>query len=88
LGWEDPNKAHLREKLAILNAYLLPGKDLASLYEEITPVNTFRLIVNQYFGTDLEQLDDVSYFSTWAHPYRFINVTDEIRSDAAPRPSD
>jgi len=88
LGWEDPNKAHLREKLAILNAYLLPGKDLASLYEEITPVNTFRLIFNQYFGTDLEQLEDVSYFSTWAHPYRFINVTDVIRSDGAPRPSE
>jgi hypothetical protein len=51
------------------------------LYEEITPVNTFRLIFNAYLGTDLELLEDRSYYSTWAHPYRFVDVTDEVRAE-------
>jgi hypothetical protein len=88
LDWEDPDNPHLQDRFAILNAYLLPGKHSASLYEEITPVNTFRLIFNQYFGTALEQLEDESYFSTWTRPYEFINVTHEVQSDGARSPSE
>jgi hypothetical protein len=29
----------------------------------VTPVNSFRLIFNAYFGTDLEILDNRSYYS-------------------------
>ena len=42
----------------ILNALYLPGVDKAVLYDSISPVNTFRLIFNQYFGTDYELLPD------------------------------
>jgi hypothetical protein len=56
-GW-DP-----RYRLQILNAYYLPngGDDL--LYPEITPVNTFRLIFDYYFGGQFKFLKDNSYFS-------------------------
>jgi hypothetical protein len=40
--------------------YILGGEDL--LYASITPVNIFRVVLNQYFGTDLELLEDVHYF--------------------------
>ena len=43
----------------------------------LTPVNTFRLIFNHYFGTDLELLKDESYFSTWDRPYEFVRFTDD-----------
>ena len=33
------------------------------LYSKITPVNTFRLILDTYFGSDYGLLEDVSYFS-------------------------
>jgi hypothetical protein len=79
LDWDEPTNTQFKERLAILNAYLLPGDGTASLYDEITPVNTFRLIFNEYFGTDLEQLEDESYFSTRERPYEFINVTDAVR---------
>lgn len=47
----------------ILNVYYLPdgGDDL--LYPTISPVNTFRVILNHYFGTNLELLEDIHYQS-------------------------
>lgn len=78
LDWEDPNNTNFRERLSILNAYYLPGGDWQELYEGITPVNTFRVILNRYFGTDYQLLKDISYFSTWSHPYKFIDVTDAV----------
>ena len=47
----------------ILNAYYLPGVDSTVLYSDITPVNSFRIIFNQYFGTNFELLEDKSYTS-------------------------
>ena len=42
----------------ILNAMYLPGMDTEMLYDNISPVNTFRLIFNQYFGADYPLLED------------------------------
>jgi len=78
LDWDDPYNTDLKERLSILNAYYLPGKGSTKLYAGITPANTFRIILNQYFGTNYELLDDESYFSTYSRPYVFMNVTDEI----------
>jgi hypothetical protein len=75
---EDPEKSYLPERLGILNAYYLPDTGGAQLYDGITPVNTFRVVFNQYFGTDLELLEDEVYFATRSHPYEFIDVTDEV----------
>jgi hypothetical protein len=65
-----------RERMRILNAYYLPGVD-ANVYPTITPVNTFRVIFNTYFGQNLELLDDVSLYSIYQHPfdYRVIKNT-------------
>jgi membrane-anchored protein YejM (alkaline phosphatase superfamily) len=65
----------LRERLSILNAIYLPETDYSGLYPDITPVNTFRFILNRYFGAKLELLKDESYFSPWSRPYDFLNVT-------------
>ena len=42
----------------ILNAMYLPGMDADMLYDNISPVNTFRLIFNYYFGTDYPLLEN------------------------------
>ncbi len=44
----------------ILNAYYLPGDGEAQLYQTISPVNTFRVILNQYFGGQQSRLPDQS----------------------------
>jgi hypothetical protein len=80
LVWEDPGKTNFKECMSILNAYYLPNNGDAHLYDEITPVNTFRIIFNHYFGTDYELLEDKSYFSTAKHPYKFMDVTDKMDS--------
>lgn len=51
------NNLSIKERTSILNAYLVPeGND--DLYESISPVNSFRLVFNKYFGQNLELLDD------------------------------
>jgi hypothetical protein len=49
------------ERFSILNAIYLPGKKNV-LYEGVTPVNTFRLIFNEYFGTNYQRLPDKNIF--------------------------
>jgi hypothetical protein len=45
----------------ILNAYYLPDGGEQQLYPTITPVNTFRVIFDRYFGAHLGLLPDKSY---------------------------
>jgi hypothetical protein len=47
--------------LPILNAYYLPGVDPAVLYRTISPVNTFRVVFNSYYGGAYELLPDDSF---------------------------
>jgi hypothetical protein len=84
LEWDDPQKSSLEERMSILNAYYLPHDGHELVYDEITPVNTFRIICNHYFGTGYELLGDQSYFSDHQHPYKFINVTDQATSGIHP----
>lgn len=47
-------------RFTILNAYYLPD-GYEALYPSITPVNSFRTILSEYFGADYPLLPDVSY---------------------------
>lgn len=76
--WQDASQAQLQEKMRILNAYYLPNIDSANLYLSITPVNSFRVIFNLYFATDLELLPDKSYAYAARNPYEFFDVTDRV----------
>ena len=46
-----------------LLAYYLPGHGSAKLYPSISPVNSFRLIFDEYFGANYPLLPDLSYIS-------------------------
>jgi hypothetical protein len=61
----------------ILNAYYLPGLDQTKLYDSITPVNSFRVVLDHYFGTDMDLLEDKTYYSTYKNPYDFTDTTKE-----------
>ena len=81
LDWEDENKTNMHERMSILNAYYLPEKGKAMLYDSITPVNSFRVVLNTLFDADLELLEDRSYFARWSRPYDFIDVTDRLEEE-------
>ncbi|MBN2411389.1 sulfatase-like hydrolase/transferase [candidate division KSB1 bacterium] len=75
LDWKSMEKTNLKERFSILNAYYLPANGDSLLYKSITPVNTFRVILNRYFDTNLELLRDESYYSTWTRPYDYKKVS-------------
>ncbi len=69
---------NFRERMPILNAYFFPDQNYDALYPSISPVNSFRLVLSQYFGRDLPLLQDSAFYSTWEHNYDFVNVTDSL----------
>ena len=73
-----PEDSCLYERYSILNAYYLPGRPASAISETITPVNSFRLIFNEYFSTHIPLLPDQAYFANYQHFYDFIDVSDQV----------
>lgn len=71
-------KTDVHEVFPILNAYLVPDSIRKDLRPEITPVNSFRLVLSDLFGEALPPLPNRSWYSTFPKPYRFTEVTDRI----------
>ncbi len=61
-GLRDENR------LQILNAYYLPAGGRKALYPTISPVNSFRVVFNECFGTRFELLPDLSYWEGDPNP--------------------
>ncbi len=78
-----PETKDLSSSVHILNAYYLPDTTNDKLYETISPVNTFRLIFNTYFGTDYEYLPDISYRTIEQNLFDF-EVVHNTRTDCDP----
>ncbi|HOT90764.1 MAG TPA: hypothetical protein PLJ78_04445 [Anaerolineae bacterium] len=79
LDFSSLEKTDIHERMAILNLYYLPDGGAEHLYDEITPVNTFRVVLNYYFGAELNLLEDKSYYSPIDFPYQFTDVTDSSK---------
>lgn len=67
--WLQPNPQHF----FILNAYHLPRHE-KELYPTISPVNSFRLVFNDYFGGKYDMLKDITYYSPVPKLYNFSEV--------------
>lgn len=77
LNWDHPTKAALKDKQAIINAYYVPHACQSSLYDSITPVNSFRVIFNCVFENTFPLLEDKTYFGI-----EFFIPLDEFYEDA------
>ncbi len=79
IDWRDTTPDELREKTGILNALLLPGVEAEGLHPSLTPVNTFRIIFNEYFGTSLPLLPDRVYaFPNTEQIYDLFEITSAV----------
>jgi len=67
-----------QKRMWILNAYYLPGQN-EKLYPTISPVNTFRLIFDSYFGGKYDMLPDISYFSPVPKLYEFTEISNPCK---------
>ena len=89
----DPDDQIAQQKFDILNAYYFPGASTSKLYPTITPVNTFRVLLDTYFGANLGVLPDHAYtFASYhRHMFEFQDVTAQVqglsRSSPQPTPS-
>lgn len=75
MDWQLAGNTCFTERKAILNAYYFPGHKTEMLTSTITPVNSFRVVLDTYFGENLPLLENKNYFSLWESPYNFYDVT-------------
>lgn len=84
-AWAERPAGDLRVKYGILNAYFLPGpRSEFTEYPAITPVNTFRMIFNRYFGAQLATLPDTSYATVRGDVYTYVSLGDRVNAAPAP----
>jgi len=80
-GENEIERSNMKEQHAILNAYYFPGGKYELLYPSVTPVNSFRIVLNTFFNGEYELLSDRNYFIPHARPYDFVDVTDRVKTD-------
>jgi hypothetical protein len=76
LHWGSLEKTLPGERFSILSAYYFPDQDYSQLYPSISPINSFRVLLNKYFGENYKILPDRHYYSPWGYPFDFTEVTD------------
>ena len=72
--WPTP---FVRERSSILNAYYVAPALRRFLTPDITPVNTFRFILDHYLQYHLPYLNNQIWFQSTLNPYRLKDVTDQ-----------
>lgn len=77
LDWSSFDSTDHRERSGILAAYLVPDAVKARLYDEVTPVNAWRIILRGALGADYDTLPDASYYAPWTQPFEFQQAPDE-----------
>jgi len=74
---EHPSKDIIWQRTTILNAYYVSNRIKQHLYPSISPVNSFRVILNDLFDYKLPLLPDKNYYAgpIGVLPYTFQDVT-------------
>ena len=63
-------------RMSIFNAYYFPNEKYDSLYDDITPVNSFRIVFDSQFQTNYGIVEDKVFYSIYEKPYALIEITD------------
>jgi hypothetical protein len=68
----------MERRMKNLNAIYFPDNQ-DGLYPTLTPVNTFRIILNKYFNQNYPMLEDRSLFSQYDVPYNYVEVPNNCK---------
>ena len=74
INYENPSELNLKQRFSIINSIYMPDENKNFLYEGMTPVNTFRIIFNSYFGTSYEILEDKMFYSPYGVNLIYQNI--------------
>lgn len=75
-----PDSTFLKYQFRILNAYKAPEQIKRQLYNKITPVNSFRIIVSTLFGCKLDRLPDKNYYASHINPCKHWEVNSIVQN--------
>lgn len=67
-------------RMRIFNVYYLPDVNVP-IHSTITPVNTFRIVFNAYFGQNLQLLEDISYYSSYEDPFLYKPIPNSCKEN-------
>ena len=69
----------LKERFSVFAAYYLPNLNPETIPNDITPVNLFRIIFNEYFQANLPLLKNAHYYyKDNVYIYRAEDVTAQV----------
>jgi hypothetical protein len=77
--WEDRERSNLKEAISNLNALYIPDYDRGKLYPQLSPVNNFRVVLNEYFGVNYPLLEDRSFFSYKDSRFDLSEIPDTLQ---------
>jgi hypothetical protein len=76
MGLDKTNNAIIKAQFEVLNALYLPKESRKYFYDNLSLVNTFRIIMNTIFHEEkYPLLKDKSFYSTLEQPFDFVDVT-------------
>lgn len=79
-SWDVATDRELQMKMGILNAIYFPDGDYRGFSQDMTSVNTFRLVFDKLFGTKLGLLPNHIYANSDVfHLYDFYDITERSR---------
>lgn len=73
-----PTPSQIGERFGILNAYLVPDNLRKELYPTISPVNSFRVLLNGLFNAKYPLLEDKNYFQWYFESGELNEVTNTV----------
>ena len=78
IDWKSPSDVMVIERMSNLNAIYFPNNDYNKIHD-LTPVNTFRIIFNEYFNEENMLYENRSYWSNSDKPYQYKDVSDILK---------
>ena len=72
---ENPTNSMMKERMSNLNAIYFPNNNYDEIYDDLTPVNTFRIIFNEFFNENYTLLQDKNFWSESDKPYKYTDIT-------------
>jgi len=72
---DEGDDVFYKRQLGILNAYYLPNKESRKkLYEKISPINSFRLIFNEFLEGNFPLHEDKHFYSDFLEQFDYKEV--------------
>ena len=80
IDWKSPSDVMVIERMSNLNAIYFPNKNYDKI-NNLTPVNTFRIIFNEYFDEENVLHENKNYWSNSEKPYTFVDITKRLKNN-------